>query len=169
MAASLVAGARVAGLADAVLGWGLLCLLLTDVAVLRLPNAVTLPLAAAGLLAAAMGGVQAALDHAIGAAIGYAAFAALAAAYRMFRGQEGLGMGDAKLAAVAGAWLGWRALPLVVLAACAAAFVWIGLRALREGRQSLERPFPFGAPLALATWACWIAPPAVRIALEGLS
>jgi leader peptidase (prepilin peptidase)/N-methyltransferase len=170
MALSAVAGTRAAGGADVVLGWCLLCLFLTDVAALRLPNVLTLPLAAAGLLAAVLaGGGQALLDRGIGAAAGYLAVAGLAMAYRARRGREGLGMGDAKLAAVAGAWLGWRDLPVVVLAACALAFVWIAVRAVRDGRDGLQRPFPFGAPLAAAIWMGWLAPPALRLALEGLS
>jgi leader peptidase (prepilin peptidase)/N-methyltransferase len=160
------------GLLDLVLGWTLLALAVTDLSALRLPDLLTLPLIGAGLLAAAAGldggagpvqfAADALTDHLIGAAAGYAAFAGLALAYRRARGVDGLGLGDAKLAAAAGAWLGWRALPLVVLLACGAAFLAVGVRLAWKGRRSLAEPLPFGAPLALAIWVCWLfrAPPA---------
>ena len=51
----------------------------------------------------------------IGAAAGFAVFWSIGAAYRRYRGRDGLGGGDAKLLAAAGAWVGWQGLPLVVL------------------------------------------------------
>ena len=58
-------------------------------------------------------------DHALGALAGFASLAVIASVYRRVRGREGLGLGDAKLLAAAGAWLGWQALPSVVLIAAA--------------------------------------------------
>jgi leader peptidase (prepilin peptidase)/N-methyltransferase len=70
----------------------------------------------------------------------------------------GLGPGDVKLAAVAGAWLDWFTIVAVVevaaLAALATYFVW---------RYALRRPIaattplPFGLFLAPAIWAGWLA------------
>jgi leader peptidase (prepilin peptidase)/N-methyltransferase len=148
-----------------ILGWGLLTLSLVDMADLRLPDVLTLPLALIGLLAAAAGlsggavgfAPTVALARLTGAIVGWAAFAGLARAYQWRRGKAGLGLGDAKLAACAGAWLGWRALPIWVLAACALAFAWIAVRALRRRPAALGEPFAFGPMLALALWLCWLA------------
>jgi len=154
--------------AGALLGLALLAAATVDLADLRLPDAVTLPAALAGLVFAAAGlttdrpmlafAPAALLGHAIGAAGGYAALATIAAGFRHLRGKDGLGLGDAKLAAVAGAWLGWRPLPSVVLIACALAFVWVAARLLRGGRAAATAPLPFGVPLAAAIWIAWIAP-----------
>jgi leader peptidase (prepilin peptidase)/N-methyltransferase len=43
------------------------------------------------------------VDHALGALAGFVSFAAIAGVYRRARGREGLGLGDAKLLAAAGA------------------------------------------------------------------
>jgi leader peptidase (prepilin peptidase)/N-methyltransferase len=78
--------------------------------------------------------------------------------YRAIRGRDGLGGGDAKLLAAAGAWVGVRALPQVVLFAAIAGLVAAaGLRiaGVRLGAQSA---LPFGPFLALATWLVWLAP-----------
>lgn len=159
--------------AGLLLGWGLLTLAAVDLGDLRLPNILTLPWIGMGLLLAALNLSQgtppkfdrAALEaHGLGAAGGYLAFAGLAAAYRLLRGREGLGLGDAKLAAVAGAWLGWRILPAVVLVACGLSLLWIGIRFARQGRDALNAPLPFGPPLAAAVWLGWIAPTALGAA-----
>jgi leader peptidase (prepilin peptidase)/N-methyltransferase len=129
----------------------LLTLAAVDVASLRLPNLLTIPLVLLGL-AAAVRERTGLLGHLAGAVAGWVLIAALAHGFRRLRGQEGIGMGDAKLLAAAGAWCGWRALPFTVLLACVLAFAWLGLRLLRPGRVGLREPLPFGAPLALAFW-----------------
>jgi leader peptidase (prepilin peptidase)/N-methyltransferase len=174
MAAAWLAAPSPAGIA---LGLALLILVAVDLAAMRLPDVVTLPSIAAGLAVAAwslrgpspapMFSPDALASHAAGAAAGYVTLAALAWLYRRLRGREGLGLGDAKLAALAGAWLGWRALPATVLIACAAAFAWAALRALRNGRGALAQPLPFGPPLALGIWIAWIAPQLVEPAGGG--
>src|SRR6185437_2853592 len=48
-------------------------------------------------------------------------FLAIRLGYRRWRGRDGLGLGDVKLAAVAGAWLDWFALALAIEIAVVAA------------------------------------------------
>ena len=134
------------------LGVWLLALGLTDLRTLRLPDLLTLPLAVAGLALCTLRAPSDFADHAIGAVLAWVLLTGLSFLYRWMRGREGLGLGDAKLLAAAGAWLGWRPLPGLVLIACALAFVWVGVRALRSGRASLSQPLAFGAPLCAAFW-----------------
>jgi leader peptidase (prepilin peptidase) / N-methyltransferase len=143
------------------LGWCLLVLAAVDALSFRLPNILTWPLVAGGFAALLPFGDlhQNAIDHLIGAIVGYGAFAAIRWSYRAWRGREGLGLGDAKLLAAAGAWLGWAPLPSVVLIACAAAFAWFAADAwLRRGGTSDGR-IPFGVALCLAIWIVWLYGP----------
>lgn len=139
-----------------VLAWTLLVLGSIDLLAFRLPDLLTLPLTAVGLLIAVRLPDDDPLAHFAGAAVGFAALYGIAVAYRGIRGREGLGLGDAKLAAAAGAWLGWRPLPAVLLIACAAAFIAIGIGFARRGRSALTEEIAFGAPLCLAFWIVWI-------------
>ncbi len=141
------------------LGWTLVCLAAIDLSCFRLPDAFTLPLLAAGLIVAALLPGRPIPDHLAGAAAGWSALAAMAFAYRRWRGVDGIGEGDAKLLGAAGAWLGWRALPSVILIACAAAFVWVGFQAIARGRAALGDRLAFGAPLCLAIWIVWLHGP----------
>ncbi|HEY4078746.1 MAG TPA: A24 family peptidase [Rhizomicrobium sp.] len=142
------------------LGWALLVLASIDLRVHRLPDILTLPLIVLGFLMAVRLPDVSLTDRLIGAAAGYGAFAGLAYLYRSLRGRDGLGLGDAKLAAAAGAWLGWQALPTFVLLACAGGFVWITIRLLRSG-AGLHTPLPFGVPLAGAFWLMWLYGPLI--------
>jgi len=142
-----------------VLGWVLLTLATIDALALRLPDILTLPLVAAGLLLSWWLPDAPLIAHAIGAVAGFLVFYAITVIYRSLRGQEGLGLGDAKLVAAAGAWLGWAALPSMVLIACAAGFVWVGLAVVRRGRAALGEQIPFGVPLCFAFWIVWLFGP----------
>ncbi len=72
--------------------------------------------------------------------------------YWIVRRQEGMGLGDAKLMALLGAWLGLQGaietFILAVFAGCAAALVWLLVRAVR-GKSSgwATLPLPFGTVL----------------------
>ena len=138
------------------LGWALLGLSLVDVLDFRLPDVVTLPLVAGGILLSLWLPDRNPLAHIIGAAAGFAVLYAISVLYRRARAREGLGLGDAKLAAAAGAWLGWLALPAVVLAACFVSFVWIGVALIFRGRVVLGERIAFGVPLSLAFWLVWL-------------
>lgn len=143
--------------ASLALGWCLATLIAIDLRVHRLPDALTLPLLVAGLGVTALIRPERLLDHALGAISGYSALALLAMAYRKARGRLGLGMGDAKLLAAGGAWLGWQALPAVLVIASVAglAIAIIGARATRK--LSMTTAVAFGPALALGVWSVWIA------------
>lgn len=143
----------------AALGIYLLTLAVIDAECFRLPDILTLPLIACGLVVAAFLPGMPLVDHIIGAVTGFAVFAGLAWLFRRVRGYDALGLGDAKLAGAAGAWLGWMPLPSVTLIACGLGFVWIGVRAITGGKQSIREHIAFGAPLAAAFWLVWLYGP----------
>ncbi|HZT20191.1 MAG TPA: prepilin peptidase [Dongiaceae bacterium] len=144
---------------DCLLGWPLLALGWIDLRCWLLPDLLTLPLLALGLAAAALLDPEELGDRAAAAALGYAALRAVAWTYRRLRGREGLGEGDAKLLAAAGAWLGMAALPQVVLAAAATALVAAAGLRLAGARLHAHTALPFGPFLALAAWTVWLFGP----------
>ena len=157
-AAAATPGALVLAL-SLVLGWSLLTLALIDARAFRLPDPLTLPLLAAGLVGAFLLPGAPLWDHLAGAAIGYGVLAAIGWAFWRLRGEESLGLGDAKLLGAAGAWLGWRALPSVLIVACLLAFALIAIRAAFQGPASARRRIAFGAPLCAAIWIVWLGGP----------
>jgi leader peptidase (prepilin peptidase)/N-methyltransferase len=137
------------------LAWTLIALTAVDLVSFRLPDALTLPLLTAGLGVSLFLPGGPILDHLAGAAAGYAVLALLKWGFERVRGREGIGLGDAKLLAAAGAWLGWSPLPSVLIIACAAAFAWVALTVLSRGRSAFRERLAFGGPLCLATWIVW--------------
>jgi leader peptidase (prepilin peptidase) / N-methyltransferase len=145
------------------LGWTLLALAAIDVRHYLLPDALTLPLIPAGLAVAWAVDPARLGDHLIGAAAGGLGFALIAWLYRRLRNREGLGLGDAKLLAGGGAWLGWQAVPSIV---ALAAFVALAaaLAGARAGAKiGATTRIAFGPYLALAIWVVWLYGPLVPI------
>jgi leader peptidase (prepilin peptidase)/N-methyltransferase len=139
-----------------VFGWLLLALAALDLAAFWLPNVLTGALAAAGLASGLLGLAPDMEARLIGGIGGYAALAVVAAGYRLLRGRQGLGGGDPKLFGAIGCWLGWQALPLVLLTACLVGLAAVvGLMA--GGRQMVATDrLPFGVMLAAAGFAVWL-------------
>ncbi len=154
--AGLAAPTPLLAAAGCLLGFGLVALAAVDIAAWRLPDRLTGPLAATGLLVTALAQPEALPGHLIGGLIGYAALAVVAWGFVRWRGREALGMGDAKLCAVGGAWLGWSALPSMILLACLGGLLVFAGAALLRGRGALGRPIAFGVPLAVAIWLVWV-------------
>lgn len=140
----------------AALATALTALALSDLRSGLLPDFITLPLLAAGLLAAWLAGRDALAEAVFGATSGYLAFVAVGLIYRRLRGRDGLGLGDAKLLAAAGAWLGWRDLPVVVAVAALSALVAVGMARIRGTEVGAETALPFGPFLCLALWLVFV-------------
>ena len=132
------------------LALALVMLARTDLREQRLPDRLTLPLVAMGLGLSAWRVEGVPFAQLIGASGGFLLFWALGEAHFRLRGAEGLGLGDAKLIAAAGAWLGWRDLPLLVLIAALGA-----LAAVAVGRLP-KREIAFGPWLAMAFMLLWL-------------
>ncbi len=122
----------------------------------RLPDVLTLPLAVAGVLASWWIGLASPWWAIGSAAIGFALLAGVAMLYSRLRGRDGLGLGDAKLFAASGAWLGLEGLPAVLLVACGAAIVALLVMAWRSQALSATTRIPFGPFLAFGTWIVWL-------------
>jgi len=142
------------GLTAAMLGaclfaWAMIALAFIDLDTFFLPDSITLPLLWAGLLFNA-GGVFTDLHSAvIGAAAGYVALWTVFWAFKLATGKEGMGYGDFKLLAAIGAWLGWKMLPLTILASSLVGAV-VGIGLIVFAKHAREKPIPFGPYLAAA-------------------
>lgn len=142
-------GAGAHAIGAMLLGWSLLALAAIDLDTQLLPDDITLPLIWAGLIFN-IGGVFAPLSSAVvGAIAGYLSLWAVYWAFKLATGKEGMGFGDFKLLAALGAWLGWQALPVVILlSSVVGAAVGIGLMVFK--RHGRDNPIPFGPYLAAA-------------------
>lgn len=135
-----------------VLIWGLLASLIAlsfiDLDTQLLPDSITLPLLWVGLLVN-LNAVFCPLDEAvIGAVAGYLSLWSIYHLFKMLTGKEGMGFGDFKLLAALGAWLGWKMILPVVLAASFAGAL-IGIAMIVFAGRDRAKPMPFGPWLAL--------------------
>jgi leader peptidase (prepilin peptidase) / N-methyltransferase len=117
-------------------------------------SALVVGLGAAGLNSsgAPFGPIQEAV---VRAAAMFAVFFAFRSLYRRLRGVEGMGLGDVKLAAAAGAWLDWPLLPLAVDFAALAALAVVVLASLQGRKPALTAKVAFGVYFAPSIWVCW--------------
>jgi leader peptidase (prepilin peptidase)/N-methyltransferase len=141
---------------DCGLGWTLLTLAWIDLDSFLLPDVLTLPLLLAGLALTWAEQPEALADHCLAAIFGFLSFEALALAYRRLRGRDGLGGGDAKLIAAAGAWCGLALLPFVILGSALAGLLAALALALAGRAVSSRTPIPFGPCIAIAFWLAWL-------------
>jgi len=140
----------------AALGLALLYVALHDIRFMLLPDAVTLPLIALGFVNVIWSGPPF-LDRAIGAGLGILVLPAINWVYKRLRGRDGIGLGDAKLLAAAGAWLGWTGLAPVLLVASLAGLLTVGAVALYRRRMPRGEAIPFGPFLALGFFLMFAA------------
>ncbi|MDC9721072.1 MAG: A24 family peptidase [Gammaproteobacteria bacterium] len=151
-----VLGPNWQGIAGLVLVYFLIAMTFIDLDHKLLPDQLTLPLMWLGLVCNALS-VFTSLENAFwGAVAGYMSLWLVYWGFRLVTGKHGMGYGDFKLLAALGAWMGWQALPsIVVIAAVAGLLVGLYLR-LRQGPTDPQIPFgPFLAMggLAYLLWA----------------
>ena len=131
------------------LTWGLIALTMIDVDEQLLPDSITLPLLWLGLVFNLFGTYASLPDAVIGAMAGYLSLWAVYWLFKLATGKEGMGYGDFKLLAALGAWLGWQALPMIILlSSLVGAVIGIGLMILQKRGKDI--PMPFGPYLAIA-------------------
>jgi leader peptidase (prepilin peptidase)/N-methyltransferase len=131
--------------------WSMIALAFIDLDTFFLPDNITLPLAWGGLLAHLLHLFPAVTlaDAVIGAVAGYSALWSVFWLFKLATGKEGMGYGDFKLLAAIGAWLGWKALPLVILLSSLVGTV-VGIALIFLRRQGRDMPIPFGPYLVVA-------------------
>ena len=161
VAGSLLAAPGPDGLLGALLGALMLAIAIVDSDRYIIPNELTGEAVALAFLRAGTGVPEAGLPAVI-----WVAFRAIAvtvplvllmAGYRRWRGRDGLGLGDVKLAAVAGAWLGFVTIFAVIeLAALSALGAYVVNGYLRRRPLKATAFLPFGLFLAPAIWIGWL-------------
>jgi leader peptidase (prepilin peptidase)/N-methyltransferase len=127
--------------------WCMVALTFIDVDTQLLPDAITLPLLWAGLLINLRGTFVDLPAAVIGAVAGYLVLWSVYGLVKLATGKEGMGFGDFKLLAAIGAWLGWKMLPLVILASSFVGAV-VGIALMVLARRGRDVPIPFGPYLA---------------------
>jgi len=133
------------------LTWALIALSAIDFDTQYLPDSITLPFLWLGLAFNVAGTYTTTQASVIGAIAGYLALWSVYHLFRLVTGKEGMGYGDFKLLALFGAWLGWTAVPLIVLlSSFVGAVIGIALIGLRGHDKNI--PIPFGPYLAIAGW-----------------
>jgi leader peptidase (prepilin peptidase)/N-methyltransferase len=126
----------------------LIALLVTDLETFRLPNPLTYFGLAAGVAFSAAGplGVSRSL---IGAAVGAGVLLAIRELWKRLKGVDAMGLGDVKMLAMIGAFLGWQQVWLVLLlSSVVGAIVGIGLAV--AGRGTMQTKLPYGVFLSIA-------------------
>jgi leader peptidase (prepilin peptidase)/N-methyltransferase len=160
LAVGVVAGVLApgfAGVAAAACGWLLLALGAIDLAAFWLPDVLTAGLAIVALAGGAMGIDPPLADRVIGGIAGFVSLWAVATVYRVVRGRIGLGGGDPKLFGAIGLWLGWRALPVVLLIATLVGLVAVLAQTIAGRAPRATDRLPLGTLLALAAFGVWAA------------
>jgi len=143
-------GPTAQGLAALVLTWALVALTGIDFDHQLLPDQITLPLLWLGLLLNLWFGLFVPLEDAVmGAIVGYGILWSVFHLFKLLTGKEGMGFGDFKLLGALGAWLGWAALPAIILIASLVGSV-VGILLMALTRHGREVPIAFGPYLAAA-------------------
>jgi leader peptidase (prepilin peptidase)/N-methyltransferase len=137
------------GLATLLFAYLLLAMTFIDFDTQLLPDDLTYPLLWAGLLVNLNGTFVPLRDAVIGAALGYLALWSIYWLFKLATGKEGMGYGDFKLLAALGAWLGWTALPTIILLSSVVGAI-VGISLIVFARHGRGNPIPFGPYLAAA-------------------
>lgn len=127
-----------------IFAWFLLALSCIDIKVQLLPDRLLAPLGILGLLANIYGAFTTPSLAIWGLVVGFGCLWAINRLFRLFTRQDGMGLGDAKLLGVLGAWLGVASVPMIVFFAAG-----IGVIISIIFRQPQKQRFAFGPYLAI--------------------
>jgi len=159
--ASLAIAPDLRGVLGALLAVVMVAIAATDARRFIIPNELNAGALGLALVAAAAQDSDAALpamaEAIIRGAVLALLFLGINVGYRQLRGRDGLGLGDVKLAGVAGAWLDWQTLAIAIeLAALAAIAVYLVRRHALGQSMSPASRLPFGLFFAPAIWLGWL-------------
>ncbi|UCF88152.1 MAG: prepilin peptidase [bacterium] len=142
-------GLRPAAVPLTLFAWALLVITFIDLDHRIIPDVISLPGTALGFAVSFLPGFPRPVDSFIGVAAGAGILFLVLFAYEKIMGEEGMGLGDVKLLAMIGAFLGWQALPVTILVSSfTGSVVGVGY-ALVKGESVRKFPVPFGPFLAL--------------------
>lgn len=134
-------------LAILILTWSLIVLTMIDYDHQLLPDDITIPILWLGLIINYFGLITTLEAAVLGAVAGYLILWAVYWLFKILTGKEGMGQGDFKLLAALGAWMGWQALPqIILLSSLIGALIGIGLILIKGRNKNI--PIPFGPYLA---------------------
>jgi leader peptidase (prepilin peptidase) / N-methyltransferase len=136
-------------------GCAMIVLFVIDLQHRILPNAITLPGVLIGFVLSLFL-PPGWLESLLGLALGGGVLFLIGEAYYRVRGVEGLGMGDVKMLAMIGAFLGWR-LTLVTLIFASFTGALVGVALLSSGRGGMKAALPFGTFLAVGALVAAVA------------
>ena len=142
-----------------VFGCALIVLFAIDLEHHLLPNAITLPGIVIGFVFSFVTepGWMASL---IGLLAGGGVLYLIAVVYYRVRHEEGLGMGDPKMLAMVGAFLGWK-LTLLTLMVGSVTGTVVGLSLIAAGRGTMKYALPFGCFLAVGAAVAAVVGPQI--------
>ena len=115
-----------------------------------IPDAVSIPGIPCGIAASLLIPTISWLDSLLGILVGGGLLLLVAVGYKWVTGREGMGGGDIKLLAMMGAWLGWKAIPFILLASSLIGLLIGGGSGLLL-KKGLRAKIPFGPFLAVAS------------------
>lgn len=147
-------------IASVLLGVGLLALIWFDLREFRLPDLINFALMIAGGFLIIRTNPDLIVWRMLAGAVGYALIWCLHIVSQRIRGYPGIGLGDAKLMAVGGIWLGVWQLPFLLLGASVIGLVFsLIVSALKNDQESSESvAIPFGPAIAVTIWLLWLIP-----------
>jgi leader peptidase (prepilin peptidase) / N-methyltransferase len=159
--ASLVAAPGRSGLLGGALGLLMLAVAVADARAFIIPDKLTIAAFLLALTNAANEGLESMPENiAVAALRGFVlalAFFALREIYLRLRHRHGIGFGDVKLAAVAGAWLDWTLIPVAIeIAALTALIFYVASQLVLRRPLCAAAKLPFGLFFAPAIWFCWL-------------
>ncbi|MGH6847498.1 MAG: prepilin peptidase [Methylocella sp.] len=159
--ASFVAAPGASGFFGSALGVLMLAIAVADARVFVIPDKLTAAAFGLALTNAANEGLESMPENiAVAALRGLVlalAFFALRKIYFRLRHRHGIGLGDVKLAAVAGAWLDWTLIPVAIeIAALTALIFYLTSQSVLRRPLCAAAKLPFGLFFAPAIWVCWL-------------
>jgi leader peptidase (prepilin peptidase) / N-methyltransferase len=158
--ASVLVAPGLRGLLGAGLAFGMLAIAFIDARQFVIPNELIAIGLGLGLVHAGIAGSETAMEGVAFAAIRAGAlalaFLVLRVIYSRLRGRQGIGLGDVKLAGVAGVWLDWQMIPIAVEIATLSGLAVYAMRQWSLGRSlRWTSRIPLGLFLAPAIWISW--------------